>query len=704
MTTYYFDPIGGSDAADGLSFANRKKLLSAVGATFFAAGDIARVMACPGGSVGNADWTNGSDTLTLAAAKTLTLNNCDATTGWVASANVTMTTNTNRRQGSNSLNFTFASGFTTGIVAYLDLGAATDLSAYQQISLLMMPTSVSTITNGRFSLRLCSDAVGAVAVHTFAIPPLTQLANGWCAVVLDNAGALNNAIRSISIVANNDPGTTTFRIDNIIACKSATGSDTITHRSLLCKNGGTAPHNDVYYPIRSIDGTSIILETERFAETAGASGRGYYGTTETCDTRVLNPYDEQLNSTGLNWNNSLYGNPCTMSGGWDRTNMSSQGTGRGDYSVYGKTDHTTPVVGPSNNMTGIIFSRIGCYTYQAGFNFSPPALMYVEMNNCLAIGSSPMLFNSNAFLGVHALNNVIVTAQQQSSAVQFNSGNIIKGSGLRVYGGGNAGGSGKGIELNGSVIVDYLTAEVYNTQGDGVGPATAVTDINFKSLIVEACSAYGISGFTSALGRPSTIRIHSGSSTGNGTAVVRPGDSLIYMRNFSFTEANFLAASPFTLGSMGQIEIKDYDDVADDHRTYNARGSWQSETSVRHTASGIAWKMSPILSTTMYATSFNPLRMPIARIACDSGVAVTATVWLRRTHANLSGRFILRGGQIAGVASDVYDDITAAADTWEQMSITFTPTEKGVVELEVECYAPISTTYSLYVDDLEITV
>ena len=52
-----------------------------------------------------------------------------------------------------------------------------------------------------------------------------------------------------------------------------------------------------------------------------------------------------------------------------------------------------------------------------------------------------------------------------------------------------------------------------------------------------------------------------------------------------------------------------------------------------------------------------------------------------------------------GSVSDVSASMTAAADTWEQLTITFTPTAAGVVEIEAWAYG--GTTYSVYVDDID---
>jgi hypothetical protein len=45
--------------------------------------------------------------------------------------------------------------------------------------------------------------------------------------------------------------------------------------------------------------------------------------------------------------------------------------------------------------------------------------------------------------------------------------------------------------------------------------------------------------------------------------------------------------------------------------------------------------------------------------------------------------------------------MTAAANTWEEVTITFTPSEAGFVEITAEAYG--GTTYTGYVDDMTIT-
>ena len=129
----------------------------------------------------------------------------------------------------------------------------------------------------------------------------------------------------------------------------------------------------------------------------------------------------------------------------------------------------------------------------------------------------------------------------------------------------------------------------------------------------------------------------------------------------------------------------------------SGRSTIATEASIRHTASGIAWKISPNVNV---VSSLHPVSLPIAKVALSSGTLVTASVWLRRTDTGINGRLVCKGGQILGVSTDVTASISAAIDTWQQVTITFTPTNVGIVTFTVECWG--GSTYSVYVDDFTI--
>ena len=75
---------------------------------------------------------------------------------------------------------------------------------------------------------------------------------------------------------------------------------------------------------------------------------------------------------------------------------------------------------------------------------------------------------------------------------------------------------------------------------------------------------------------------------------------------------------------------------------------------------------------------------------------------MRKTNATgITGVLVCRGGQIAGVDSDVTQAMSNTANAYEQVTITFTPTAAGVVEIEVWAYG--GTAYSVYVDDFSVS-
>jgi hypothetical protein len=135
---------------------------------------------------------------------------------------------------------------------------------------------------------------------------------------------------------------------------------------------------------------------------------------------------------------------------------------------------------------------------------------------------------------------------------------------------------------------------------------------------------------------------------------------------------------------------------ATDHRYRTKYFDVLSETSVRHTSSGLAWKLN-VLSTTG-CTAKRPAWYRLAQFAFAASAEVTITCWMRRTNTGLTAGIAIRGMIIPGVPSDVNVPMTANADTWEQVTLTFTPTIAGVVE--VFAYAYGGTTYSAYFDDV----
>jgi hypothetical protein len=128
-------------------------------------------------------------------------------------------------------------------------------------------------------------------------------------------------------------------------------------------------------------------------------------------------------------------------------------------------------------------------------------------------------------------------------------------------------------------------------------------------------------------------------------------------------------------------------------------GFIDTDTSVRHTASGKSWAFYP----TNAARDFSyPLKLSVAQVAVEADVEVTVSAWLRRTNTNLQMQLQVLGGQLAGV-SKTTASLTAAVDTWQQVTITFTPSAAGVIDIQCLAWTNSGTTHIGYIDDLTIT-
>jgi hypothetical protein len=147
-----------------------------------------------------------------------------------------------------------------------------------------------------------------------------------------------------------------------------------------------------------------------------------------------------------------------------------------------------------------------------------------------------------------------------------------------------------------------------------------------------------------------------------------------------------------------RIFSEKHDGIADNHQIFTDGGLIRSEATVRHTASGISWALLPT-STNRSATY--PLDLSIAKVACAANALVTFKAWLRRTDTGLTLRLNCKGAQLSGIPNDVTAAMSAGANVWEEITITFQPTEAGVVEILAEAWG--GTNFVGYIDDLTIT-
>ena len=768
MATYYLDYEGGSDAADGLSFANRwKTFTSGATAARIAPGDTIRVMGSPAAtSLGiNGTWTannnigtasitsstnatpivitsaahglitgntvvivnhttntfaNGTWEVTriddntfsldtsvgngvggatgtfqrvnhkrvkLASALTKTIANCDLPGGaWTASANVTATVITSDfKEGYGAASIVIAGAFTTGLAAYFPLGSITDFSAYKQISFFIKQTSGTTGADGAITLSLCSDTVGAVPVNTINVPTTTTN-NKWIPMTVDTAGALGASIQSVALNVVTDNGAQTFLLDNIIACKDSTSADAIHLRNLIGKNTGT----ETWFAIQSITDSRVMLDQGyQILPSAGVTYRGYAGTTETVTAyrrETIRTTMVTAASTAVNQitDSGTLGSLISYEGGWNRTDMSTQtlDTWYDGQNGFGRGFDLT-------SRSYVSMNKINAVRYSEGFFLS--ACSQINLNNW---ASNNNTVSALTFVGCYGVDlgtcnglshNVVTTA-----AMNF-TGNNSDIYATNIYS--CDGNSARGIQFgSGSAAAARINLGIVVARNNGTNNLClqGTTTCIMQSL---TSTTGGSSGILS-LATSNTI-INNLVSQGNTTSGINNTGGDLALTNAAISEATEVTT---TTGYDAYVFSGTHDATTDNHQIFTDGGRISSTSAVRHTASGIAWQFAPTSAT---RTALYPLRLSIANIMCNANALVTVKAWFRRDNTGITARLVCKGGQIAGVPTDAVATASAVIDTWEELTITFTPTVIGGVEIIAEAYG--GTTFNAYVDDETLT-
>lgn len=642
-----------------------------------------------GGATGTFRLRNNSR-VWLATAVTKTVQDCGFQSGaWTASASVTATISTaDFKEGYGSSSIDIAAGFTTGLAAYKALGASTDFSGYKQISFWIKQTAGTIGAAGAVQIKLCSDTAGATPVDTFDIPNLTAL-NRWVPVTVDKGSALGAAIQSVSFNVVTDNGAQTFLIDNIIACKDSTSADSLSLASLIGKNSGT----ETWCAIQSITGKRVMLEQGNNVLPTSTSYRGYAGTTETVTAYKRETIKTALAATITATVQSLtdsgsVGSLIAIEGGWDRTAMTTQNL-------------ETWFDGVNGFGYGILFAsksyfsvnKINCVRYCSGLRFTSCtafALDNFSINNCSrnSTSDSPLFFSNCYNVDIGTIGSV--SYNEADYGIQFTSASDFTIDLISHIDGNSSSGilTGQSNILSRRIFIGAVYAN--NNSSTGIYAASSA------DCIIYGGSSKNNGGIGILFSASYNVIAYDLVTSGNSSAGASAANGGVgRLVRASISEAT--EVSTFS-GTNGTVFSQDHDTTVGNHQIFTDGGLISSDTTTRHTASGICWKMSP---TSAIRASGYPLFLSLAKVACVASSLVTVKAWMRRSNTGLTMRLVCKGGQIGGVTTDQVASMTAAADTYEELTITFTPSADGVVEIIAEAYG--GTTYNGYVDDMTIT-
>lgn len=752
MATFYLDPVSGNDANDGTTFANRwQSLTNGATAARIAPGDEIRVIASPDpvDSGMTATWSNFR--AVTSASPWVTLYSSGAWTQ--ASTNVTISTSTNRKLGSNTVSIAVGAAFTTGKAAWLNLFSTNNLTDYQQVTFWIQMTAGTMNADNDVSIALCSDTGGDVIVHTIPVPRIYSTGR-WVAVTFDTGAALASNIRSVAFYVNSDLGAQTFLINDITVIKAPSAVDSISLNSLIGPSS-TGP----WYTIQSINGTSLVLEPDTTSnQPAAANILPCSYTTGTEPVWKLEPIIlptalrsasgnnfGTVNDSGLASVNRS--SAISITGGWNRTNMSTQ-TGETYISAAGGSAAGISATSRSwITVSKISLIRFGNALFVDGTcnkwlisdmdilgSSSSPLLATFQassINIRRCIGSTTLSLASNVCssntytigtisvtgfgLGASSLCTVNI-GQMQTVGTNTSYVNLIgfaNGGSNNVVNVGRIGGVGGGSVFSNNIINN--AGGDFTTNNTVRFTDTVTVSSQATNSLVSTTNGSGLKIFCNGQSISARqfvfVSQTAANSTGNiiydapaGTASLS-GSSDVTFFNSSFS------APVFATNSTGFVRHANVSGSPTDQRTTypSTFGSITTDTTIRRTPSGVSWKMNIANSgVAISPTEGVPLSLPVAKIAVNASTLVTASVWVYRTNSNLAAKLVCPGDQIGGVPNDVVAIASGAINTWEQLTITFTPTQAGVVALEVDCYGDETTgntgiTGDVYVDDFEAT-
>jgi hypothetical protein len=607
-------------------------------------------------------------------------------TVWTAATNVTTSLSTidvaagDSKEGDCSDSIAIGAAFVTGKAAYKSTGTL-NLSGYQQLSFYIKQTAGTSTVNGDISLRLCSDATGDTTVHTFNIPAIV-VNNNWIPFTIDLGSSMSSTINSIALYVDTDRGAQTFLLSNIIACKAPSLPDSLNLQSLISKN----TTDELWYPIMSINGTRVMIGqgANLGINTSSTTHRGgYYGVTENVTTYKRESIKTPILNTVSTVNQSFaeggfVGNYINYEFGWDRTNMSVQ-----NLDTFYDGLNGFGYCFASSNFNYIRINKLGMVRYQRPLRLAGCA--FGNHGTIESVGSSEYSFDITGGTS----ENIFDVLKSSSSSSQ----------GLALFFGCN------GNIFNKFIGTNHANNSIFMTQGCGYNRFNYILSAhNNYSIFIDGGSNNTFINGNFIQNAGDAVRYYVAdnenyvncTTTNNGSTYgMYLFNGEIFLKNCTINDS--LEFGCYTWGN-SRIYSSNHDNTSGNYLITTDAGIIRAQTNVRKTNSGYSWSLAP--TSTTFRGSFYPLDFKIATVAVNANALVTIKAWMRRNNDLLNLGLRIKGGQIAGVPNDITSYVTSTLDTWQQVTLTFTPTEVGVVDISAECWG--GSSYTGYVDDLTI--
>ena len=608
----------------------------------------------------------------LSTARTKTITRCQLAWTGINSGTATADTGGITKDGYTSFKLVIAAGVANSTLqAYYNLPSTLNLSTYNKVTFWIYNTNAYVTTN-MINICLCSGTNGTSIVNTINIPAINSVSR-FIPITVDNGGALGSSIVSIAIYSGSVAASVTFYISQIHACndlslQSLISKNTLEQSTFTSTNYG----NEGWFSIQSISEDDKLFrldsDTNTYAATGIASrGYGYSGASES-----VNTYARETIKTP-NASSSIVFVQYPQKSGTIGSNIIYQA----GYNVSTNIQSGETFFDGSNGMGYGLICNGNVYLT---FNF----LNFIRYNVGLYATTSFYIIIQNISFSNNTTNGFNPTSS--GNIIIQNLINSINNTLYGVYSITSHSCIINMINISNNVLTNILinrgSNNIYtlvNTQNCGVLVEFDYCGINsfigglFKNMsnAIQFYASSGVKVFNIITNNATTYDLVS--NLGN----------INYLYNCNITATNeFIGSS--TNKDFSQIQSINHDNTANNNWTFFNYGTINMQTATLTHAVNYEWKLA---LTNVARDSNYPYRYLLCRIPVNAGTQYTVTIYIKKSHAtNINASLNFLSGQPCGGTNVI---VNAPNDTNENLvTLQFTPTTKGVSEIELQCYIP----------------
>jgi parallel beta-helix repeat protein len=492
---------------------------------------------------------------------------------------------------------------------------------------------------------------------------------------ITKASTSRSAGDEVRVAKSPDPtaltGTTAWTLNGT----TVTGTNTLFTSELAIGDFISAPDGNWYEIITLTSNTSAKLKTKYPSASASGHSSQKLGVTDTGEAASGTTQVQVVNSSG---NSSAF---LYISGGWDLFTETQTGqtwfrqmhgtfNNRNGYGLYMTRKSYT-------NLDKLNFLR-----YYYGIYYTNSSNNTITSATCNSNGNSGIYYTSSSS------NNTITSATCNSNSqygiyyyTSCNNNTIASAT---------CNSNGTGIYYSGSSN-NTITSATCNSNTTGISYYTSCNNNTIASATCNSNSNYGIYYNTS-----SNNTIYALSTTGNTTAGIYSDNSNNICHSATIAESKKVATGTAYYSDTRQYinNLGGFSYVYSNYATANSQNASAGGT-------GKEWKFA---ITNAARNTVYPFYIPLARVAVASSGKVTVKVYFKKSGTGIAGALRCRYGQITW--SDAAQDIIVTCPdntSRNQVTLEFTPTEAGVVEIEAGAWYVSSTSQTVIIDDIEIT-